>query len=115
MNATTPASTATGPDATAAPHRRGERVEQVVDVAAVAALTDRWIVGGVPAYDICGWTNQPRAAISSQTVNASQLPSVTRVTRVESGATSERHPVDLAPRPRRWCRPRRTPRAASRS
>ena len=43
------------------------------------------MVGGVPAYDICGWTYQSRAAISSQTVNASQVPSVTSATSVDCG------------------------------
>ncbi len=50
------------------------------------------MVGGVPAYDICGWTYQSRAAISSQTVNASQLPSVTSAISVDCGGTSTSTP-----------------------
>ena len=55
------------------------------------------MVGGCPAYDICGCTNQPRAAISSHTVKGSHVPSVASATRVESGvrpAPAGRRSVD---------------------
>ena len=85
MKATTSGSTVTGPAAAGGLDRGAERGEELGTCGPVAALTERWMVGGVPAYDICGWTYQSRAAISSQTVNASQLPSVTSAISVDCG------------------------------
>ena len=92
MNATTPASTATGPGGDGGGDRLTQGGRNSSTCARVPALTDRWIVGGWPANDICGWTYQPRAVISSHTVNASHDPSVDSATSVESGGTTRSSP-----------------------
>ena len=59
---------------------------------AVAAERVRCRLAGAPAYAIWGWTYHPRDSISSAIVKTSHESSVVRVTRVESGATSNRTP-----------------------
>ena len=59
MNSTTPGSTATGPAATAAATASPSAARNSSTCGSVPALTERWIVGGCPAKDICGWTYQP--------------------------------------------------------
>ncbi len=51
------------------------------------------MVGGAPAYDICGCTYQPRCFISSHTVNASRAGSHASATSVESGGTTTDSPA----------------------
>ena len=90
MKATTSGSTVTGPAARAASTEARSASRNSGTCRPVAALSVRWSVGGRPANDICGWTYQSRAAISTAIVNTSQLPSVASATSVESGGTTTR-------------------------
>ena len=115
MNATTPG---VDGDRAGGPRRRRRtrraRSRNSSTCASVAALTERWMVGGAPAYDICGWTYHPRAShLVADRERVAASSSVASATSVESGAHDDaqrRHARRCPPRSGR--RPR-TPRAAS--
>ena len=73
MNAATPGSTVTGPAATAADTDSAKAASSSSTCASVAALTERWMLARSAPYESCGCTYQPRPAISSHTVNGSQV------------------------------------------
>jgi hypothetical protein len=81
---------------------------------AVAALSDRWIVGRSPRNESCGWTYQPARVIASVIVKTSHVSSVLNATSVESGGTTtDSGPIVSTPATSRST-PSRTARVSSR-
>ena len=85
-----PGSIAIGPLATASLTAAESASRNSPVWSAVAALRDRWMVGGPPSKDSCGWTYQPARVIASVIVKTSQVSSVAKATSVESGRTTTR-------------------------
>lgn len=89
-------SIAKGPAATAPATASPSASRNSSTWSAVAALSERWIVGWCPPKDSCGWTYQPARVIASVIVKTSQVPSVAKATSVDSGRTTTRSALILA-------------------